>query len=135
MSEYFQNFNHLIKIYPMHNPKLPNIQMVLLPTVSPKAIHKGKRLIKTIIDHVYNIIGHFGQFKMSQYIRRYFWWPSMSHDIESYCKTYSICMTSKDTNSKPIGLLHSLPIPDRPWQSIGLDFMGPPQNQIILIIC
>ena len=49
----------------------------------------------------------------------------MSHDIESYCKTCGTCMTSKDTNSKPTGLLHSLPIPDRPWQSIGLDFMGP----------
>ena len=34
-------------------------------------------------------------------------------------------MTSKDANSKLTGLLHSLPIPDRPWQSIGLDFMGP----------
>ena len=49
----------------------------------------------------------------------------MSHDIESYCKTCSICTTSKDANSKLIGLLHSLPIPDRQWQSIGLDFIGP----------
>ena len=69
--------------------------------VSPEAIHKGKRLIKIIIDHAYNIIGHFGQFKTLQYIRRYFWWQSMSHDIESYCKTCGICATSKDTNSKP----------------------------------
>ena len=49
----------------------------------------------------------------------------MSHDIESYYKTCGICATSKDANSKPTGLLHSLPIPDRPRQSIGLDFMGP----------
>ena len=28
--------------------------------ISLKAIHKGKRLIKIIIDHVHNIIGHFG---------------------------------------------------------------------------
>ena len=49
----------------------------------------------------------------------------MSHNIESFCKSCGICATSKDTNSKPTGLLHSLPIPDRPWQSIGLDFMGP----------
>ena len=49
----------------------------------------------------------------------------MSHDIESYCKTCGICATSKDANNKPTGLLHSLPIPDRPCQSIGLDFMGP----------
>ena len=34
----------------------------------------------------------------------------MSHDIESYCKTCSICVTSKDANSKPTSLLHSLPI-------------------------
>ena len=93
--------------------------------ISPKAIHKGKQLIKIIIDHAHNIIGHFGQFKTSPYIRRYFWWPSMSHDIESYCKACSICATSKDANSKPIGLLHSLLIPDRPWQSTGLDFMSP----------
>ena len=93
--------------------------------ISPKAIHKGKQPIEIIIDHAYNIIGHFGQFKTSQYIWRYFWWPSMSHDIESYCKTCSICVTSKDANSKPTGLPHSLPRPDRPWQSIGLDFMGP----------
>ena len=93
--------------------------------VSPKAIHKGKRLIKIIIDHAHNIIGYFGQFKTFRYIRRYFWWPAMSCDIESYCKTCSICMTSKDTNSKLTSLLHSLPIPNRPWQSIGLDFMGP----------
>ena len=49
----------------------------------------------------------------------------MSHDIELYCKTYSICATMKDTNSKPKGLLHSLLIPDRPWKSIGMDFIGP----------
>ena len=49
----------------------------------------------------------------------------MSHDIELYCKMCSTCATSKDASSKPTGLLHSLPIPNRPWQSIGLDFMGP----------
>ena len=69
--------------------------------ISPKAIHKGKRLIEIIINHAHNIIGHFGQFKTSHYIRRYFWWPAMSHDTEAYCKTCGICMTSKDTNSKP----------------------------------
>ena len=52
--------------------------------LSPKAIHKGKWLIEIIINHAHNIIGHFGQFKIAQCIRRYFWWPSMSHDIELY---------------------------------------------------
>ena len=34
------------------------------------------------------------------------------------------CAASKDTNSKPRGLLQSLPIPDRPWQSVGMYFLG-----------
>ena len=49
----------------------------------------------------------------------------MSHGIEIYCKTCDTCVTTKNANSKPTGLLHSLLIPDRPWQSIGMDFMGP----------
>ena len=90
-----------------------------------EAFMKGRQLIAIIIDHAHSIIGHFGQFKMAQYIRRYFWWTSMAQDIETFCMSCSTCTTSKDTNSKPRGLLHSLPILDRPWQSIGMDFLGP----------
>ena len=46
----------------------------------------------------------------------------MVHDMETFCMS---CATSKDTDSKPRGLLDSLPILDRPWQSIGMDFLGP----------
>ena len=86
---------------------------------------KGRRLIAIIINHAHSIIGHFGQFKTAQYIRRYFWWTSMPQDIETFCMSCGACATSKDTNSKPRGLPHNLPIPDRPWQSIGMDFLGP----------
>ena len=36
-----------------------------------------------------------------------------------------MCVTTQDVNSKLKGLLQSLLIPDRPWQSIGMVFMGP----------
>ena len=90
-----------------------------------EAFMKGRRLIAIIIDHVHSIIGHFGQFKMAQFIRRYFWWTSMAQDIETFCMLCGTCAASKDTNSKPRGLLHNLPIPDRTWQSMGMDFLGP----------
>jgi hypothetical protein len=32
---------------------------------------------------------------------------------------------NKTSTQLPKGLLHSLPTLDRPWQSIGIDFMGP----------
>ena len=63
----------------------------------------------------------------------------MAQDIEAFCTSCGACAVAKDANSKPQGLLHSLPIPDRPWQSIGMDFMGPlPQlnsfNYLLVII-
>ena len=49
----------------------------------------------------------------------------MGTDIELFCSSCALCQVTKDSNQKLSGLLHSLPIPDRPWQSIGMDFMGP----------
>ena len=49
----------------------------------------------------------------------------MGTDIELFCSSCPSCQVTKDSNQKPSGLLHSLPIPDRPGQSIGMDFMGP----------
>ena len=49
----------------------------------------------------------------------------MGTDIELFCSSCALCQTMKDSMQKPVGLLHSLSIPDRPWQSVGLDFMGP----------
>ena len=49
----------------------------------------------------------------------------MGADIELFCSSCALCQTTKDSTQKPAGLLHSLPIPDWPWQSVGLDFMGP----------
>ena len=90
-----------------------------------EAFVKGRRLIAIISDHAHLIIGHFGQFKTAQYIRRYFWWTSIAQDIEKFCMSCSACTASKDTNSKPRGLLHTLPVLDRPWQSMGMGFLEP----------
>ena len=67
----------------------------------------------------------FRELHTSCYIRRYYWWPSMGTDIELFCSSCPSCQVTKDSNQKPSGLLHSLRIPNRPWQSIGMDFMGP----------
>src|SRR6266481_3859430 len=93
--------------------------------IPQKAFLRGRRLVEIIIDQAHTTIGHFGQFHTSRYIRRYYWWPSMGTDIDRYCSSCGPCQVTKDSNQKPSRLLHSLPIPDRPWQLIGMDFMGP----------
>ena len=59
-----------------------------------EAFIKGRRLITIIINHAHSIIGHFGQFKTVQYIRRYFWWTSMAQDIETFCMSCGACAAS-----------------------------------------
>ena len=93
-------------------------------------ISEGRRLIEVIIDHAHQIIGHYGQWKTSNYIRRAYWWPQMATNIETFCRSCRKCQTNKGNTQKPQGFLHSLPIPDKPWQSVGMDFMGPlPRSQ------
>ena len=54
----------------------------------------------------------------------------MATDIEAFCRLCGKCQTNKTDMQKPQGFLHSLPIPDKLWQSVGKDFMGPlPQSQ------
>ena len=54
----------------------------------------------------------------------------MATDIEAFCRSCGKYQTNKTETQKPQGFLHSLPIPDKPWQSVGMDFMGPlPQSQ------
>ena len=49
----------------------------------------------------------------------------MATDIEAFCRSCGRCQTIKTNMQKPQGFLHSLPIPDKLWQSVGMDFMGP----------
>ena len=86
---------------------------------------RGRRLIEIIIDHAHQTIGHYGQWKTSNYIRWSYWWPQMATDIEAFCRSCRKCQTNKTDMQKPQGFLHSLPIPDKLWQSVGMDFMGP----------
>ena len=49
----------------------------------------------------------------------------MNQDVAKYCETCSTCRWTKSDNQRPYGLLNLLQIPDKPWESIGVDFVGP----------
>ena len=54
----------------------------------------------------------------------------MATNIEAFSRLCRNCQTNKTNMQKPQGFLHSLPIPDKLWQLVGMDFMGPlPQSQ------
>ena len=67
--------------------------------------------------------GHLGRDKTLERLQRCYYWAKMSYDVQEYCRTCTSCQLTKPSQQKQIGLLHPLPIPGRPWESIGIDFV------------
>ena len=78
-----------------------------------------------IISQAHSILAHLGGHKTLTYLRDQVWWKTMVQDITDYCKACPTCATSKAPTEKPRGLLKTMPVPTRPWQYIGIDFVGP----------
>ena len=72
-------------------------------------------------DHI--LSGHPGQNKTIELIRRDYTWPSLWEFVKKYVKSCTTCMRAKPQRHKPYGLLKQLPIPERPWNSISMDFI------------
>lgn len=91
----------------------------------PRGHYGKKSIVGVIIDHAHTTLGHFGQRKTNDYIHRWYWWPTLSRDVEKFCQSCGTCQTVKPSTQLPTGLLHSLPIPTKPWGSVASDFLGP----------
>ncbi|KAI2645539.1 Transposon Tf2-9 polyprotein [Labeo rohita] len=52
-----------------------------------------------------------------------FWWPTMARDVKQYVQGCKECAMSKSPRHLPAGKLHPLPVPNRPWSHLGVDFM------------
>jgi hypothetical protein len=91
----------------------------------PSSFFKGRRAREIIIDHAHTILGHKASQRTAEYVRRSYWWPKMGRDIAKYCDTCGICAATKVSTQRPPGLLHGLPIPAYPWESVAMDFVGP----------
>ena len=48
----------------------------------------------------------------------------MGTDVEEYVRTCLTCQQDKVEQQKPVGLLEPLPVPERSWESIFLDFIS-----------
>ena len=87
----------------------------------PSASNLHTRILQYNHDHI--LAGHFGQNKTLELVRRRYSWPSLHADIQQFCKSCVTCMRSKPQRHKPYRSLKQLPIPERPWNSISMDFI------------
>lgn len=110
----------------------------------PNAIVNGRSVREILISEAHSLLAHLGASKTINYLRDQVWWKEMLPDIKTYCDSCRTCRLGKSSNQKPYGLLKTLEVPSHPWESIGIDFVGPlPESKdrngaydsITVIIC
>ena len=94
------------------------------------------KLIKEVHAQLSTV--HPGQNKTYRLIASRYYWPGLPTDITRYVQNCYKCRRSTVPRDRPPGLLYSLPIPERPWQHISIDFKSFPKdkyrNDIIYIV-
>ena len=74
-------------------------------------------------NHDVPLAGHQGYDRTYELIQRDYYWLNMAKDIREYVLTCDLCQRNKGSNHKSYGLLKPLPIPDRNWEQISIDFI------------
>ena len=91
----------------------------------PDVKEKGQGIRELLIRQGHSVLAHLGAEKTTTYLREQVWWKSMVSDVEKYCRSCHTCAVSKPVSGRPQGKLKTMPVPTRPWQYIGIDFVGP----------
>ncbi|KAK3539560.1 hypothetical protein QTP70_010231, partial [Hemibagrus guttatus] len=67
--------------------------------------------------------GHPGVNETLSLLKQCFWWPNMASDVRRYVQGCWECAISKSPRHLPSGKLQPLPVPNRPWSHLGVDFI------------
>jgi transposase InsO family protein len=84
-----------------------------------------------LLDDVHRQVStaHPGRHKTRELVRARYWWPTWRHDTLRYVDNCLVCKRTKIWRDKTPGLLQPLPIPDRPWQHLSMDFRSFPKDR------
>ena len=100
----------------------------------------GSRHKLMVIHEFHNtpIGGHSGALRTYKRVPANFYWVGMKRDILEYVRHCDVCQRSKYDSQTPGGLLQLLPIPDRVWEDVSMDFIeGLPSSNgfsVILVV-
>ena len=86
---------------------------------------------QAVLDELHEL-GHPGICKMKSLARMYVWWPGLDKDIEQSVRLCNPCQLVQA--SPPPVPISPWRWPSRPWVRLHLDFAGPLENQMFLIL-
>ena len=81
-----------------------------------------KRQILTEL-HDSKYAGHGGEYRTTDLVKRYFWWPQMDTDCRQFVKGCSLCQRNKAHTRRYAGLLQQHDMPTQKWQQVSMDFI------------
>ena len=102
--------------------------MFLWPTsfLIPKVLH---------LVHDSPLGGQAGFQKSYHRLRQDFLWQEMKTDLKTHIRECGVCQQMKHETCHLAGLLQPLPIPDKPWSAVIMDFIdGLPKSQRMDVI-
>jgi predicted aspartyl protease len=87
-----------------------------------------EQLITDLIREAHDQISsaHPGRDKTIGILSQKYYWKRLSMDVAQYVRNCYACKRSHVPRDRTPGLLHPLPVPDRPWQHIAMDFKSFP---------
>ncbi len=91
----------------------------------PNRTYVPLALRQRVIQWVHSTLssGHPGITATVQLLTNRFWWSTLQADTITYIRRCPTCNVSKPSHQLPAGLLQPLPIPQRPWSHIAIDFI------------
>jgi transposase InsO family protein len=85
--------------------------------------HEDLRLKVLQAHHDHKLRGHPGIRKTTQLIQRTYFWPRLRRDVTRYIRGCHTCARAKAVRHRPYGLLKPLPIGERPWTHLSMDYI------------
>ncbi|KAL0153155.1 hypothetical protein M9458_051542, partial [Cirrhinus mrigala] len=108
------------------------------PQCPPNKHYVPQSLHPRVLQWVHTSLsaGHPGISRTLHLTKNSFCWPTMTKDTTTFVKSCQVCAQSKTPKELPSGLLHPLPIPQRPWSHLSIDFITdlPPSNEFTTIL-
>lgn len=90
-----------------------------------KWVPKSEPLRTALMDRAHStlLMGHPGRNETYGAIYRSYFWPNLSQDVRRFVHNCNVCGRTKAWRERKQGLLKPLPIPDRCWQELSMDFI------------
>ena len=95
--------------------------------VVPEDANLRTRLLEEI--HAARATAHPGRTKTRLLISKRYYWPKWTTFVDQYIRNCHTCRRTTLPRDRPPGLLRPLPIPQRPWQHISVDFKSFPKDK------